>query len=56
VSLSTKLKTLRFCHSGLDPRFGKLTTLSKVEGESRDHLFAALDTSLRGHDGKTLDC
>jgi hypothetical protein len=23
-----------FCHSGLDPWFDRLTTLSKVEGES----------------------
>jgi hypothetical protein len=25
---------LRFCHSGLDPWFDRLTTLSTVEGES----------------------
>ena len=25
---------LLFCHSGLDPWFDRLTTLSKVEGES----------------------
>jgi hypothetical protein len=24
-----------YCHSGLDPWFGRLTTLSNVEGESR---------------------
>jgi hypothetical protein len=27
-----------FCHSGLDPWFDRLTTLSKVEGESSGFL------------------
>jgi hypothetical protein len=30
----TKRQILLFCHSGLDPWFDRLTTLSKVEGES----------------------
>jgi len=34
VSQLTKLRILLFCHSGLDPWFDRLTTLSKVEGES----------------------
>jgi len=29
-----KGQMLLFCHSGLDPWFDRLTTLSKVEGES----------------------
>jgi len=29
-----KLHMLLYCHSGLDPWFDRLTTLSKVEGES----------------------
>jgi len=29
-----KRHILLFCHSGLDPWFDRLTTLSKVEGES----------------------
>jgi hypothetical protein len=27
-------RRLQFCHSGLDPWFDRLTTLSEVEGES----------------------
>jgi len=34
VSQLTKRHILLFCHSGLDPWFDRLTTLSKVEGES----------------------
>jgi hypothetical protein len=34
VSQLAKLQMLLFCHSGLDPWFDRLTTLSKVEGES----------------------
>jgi hypothetical protein len=34
VSQLAKLHMLLFCHSGLDPWFDRLTTLSKVEGES----------------------
>jgi hypothetical protein len=30
-----KLQLLLFGHSGLDPWFDRLTTLSKVEGESK---------------------
>jgi hypothetical protein len=30
----TKQHLLLSCHSGLDPWFDRLTTLSKVEGES----------------------
>jgi hypothetical protein len=30
----SKRHLLLYCHSGLDPWFGRLTTLSNVEGES----------------------
>jgi hypothetical protein len=34
VSQLTNLHLALFCHSGLDPWFDRLTTLSKVEGKS----------------------
>jgi len=34
VSQLAKWQLLLFCHFGLDPWFDRLTTLSKVEGES----------------------
>jgi hypothetical protein len=30
-----RMRIFLFCHSGLDPWFDRLTTLSTVEGESR---------------------